>query len=457
MVGRRTGGASGTPPGRATRARRTARTGRVTRAGRMTRPKRWARLGYVAVLITLAGCSSEPPEPRQPESGSVPRGGGVDSTASSAPGFANREGRLDVSTLLGRGDTTGYARAVEPRSFEFPADHGPHPRFRTEWWYLTGNLTEAGADASSERRFGYQFTVFRVALAPGAPEGPSDWRTNQAYMAHFAVTDAGGGRFLNEERFARGALGLAGARADPFRVWLDDWTLRAADEETAFPARLEADTDSFSVSLLLEGGKEPVLQGREGLSPKGPGYGNASYYYSLTRMPTEGTITVGGDTLRVEGTSWMDREWSTSALGPGVEGWDWFSIQLDDDHELMYYQLRREDGSPSPLSAGTWVEPDGSYRTLASPEVELSPVDRWESPEGEVSYPVSWEISVPSEGLEVTVEALLRDQEWRSAFRYWEGAVEVRGSLDGEIVGGRGYVELTGYGGAIPGGFDEGG
>ena len=304
-------------------------------------------------------------------------------------------------------------------------------------------------------------------------------------MAHFSLTDVDGGRFLSEERFARGALGLAGARADPFRAWLEDWTLGAVDGEAAastgdpaFPARLVAESDSFAVSLLLENGKPTVLQGDRGLSPKGPGPGNASHYYSLTRMPTEGLVVLGSDTVQVEGTSWMDREWSTSALGPGVEGWDWFALQLEGGRELMYYRLRRPDGTASPLSAGTWVEPDGSYRGLRSGDVELTPVEWWESPEGggprttgsldagrgaggtrgfeeaagRVRYPVAWEMAVPTLGLSVTLEPVLRDQEWRGAFRYWEGAMDVRGTLDGEEIDGRGYLEMTGYGGATLGG-----
>ncbi|MFW5905027.1 MAG: lipocalin-like domain-containing protein [bacterium] len=405
-------------------------------------------------------------------------------------------GRLEASVLLGPGDTTGYARAVEPRLFEFPEDHGPHPDFRTEWWYLTGHLDEAvpgnaisgGRETArrdgSRRRFGYQFTLFRIALAPEAPEGSSDWRTNQAYMAHFALTDVEGDRFLSEERFARGALGLAGARADPFRAWLEDWSLgsvvregTASAGDRAFPARLVAESDGFAVSLLLQRGKPPVLQGDRGLSPKGPGPGNASHYYSLTRMPTEGLVVLGPDTLRVEGASWMDREWSTSALGPGVEGWDWFALQLEGGRELMYYRLRREDGRVSPLSAGTWVERDGSHRRLSSGDVELTPLGWWESPgggdtgttgplgamggtggdrgpgeaTGRIRYPVAWEMAVPTEELSVTLEPVLRDQEWRGAVRYWEGAMDVRGTLEGEDIQGRGYLEMTGYGGAVPG------
>lgn len=373
-------------------------------------------------------------------------GSAADVPADRVPSAPAPRGRMEVGALLGSGDTVGFERAMEPRPFVFPADHGPHPGFRTEWWYVTGHLT-----GESGRRFGYQLTIFRAALSPERPEGSSGWRTNQAYMAHFAVTDEEGGRFLREERFARGALGLAGARGHPFRVWLEDWWLgvpvdsAGASADPAFPARLVARTDRVSLDLVLDRGKDPVLQRDDGLSPKGPGRGNASFYYSLTRMPTEGRIVVDGDTLRVEGASWMDREWSTSALGPGVEGWDWFALQLEGGRELMYYRLRRADGSASPRSGGVWVEPDGRARILDAGEVEVRAVEWWESPEGGTRYPVSWEIRVPSQGLGVRATPVLADQEWRGAFRYWEGAVVVDGTLGGNPVAGRGYLELTGY------------
>ena len=350
------------------------------------------------------------------------------------------EARLEVADFLAGADTAGFARAVAPRPFEFPADHGPHPPFRTEWWYVTGNL-----ETPDGRPFGYQLTFFRFALRPDATGSPSPWATSQAYMAHFALTDPDAGRFRTAERFARGAVGLAGARARPFRVWLEDWSLTAAGEG-AFPVRLRAAADSAALDLRLERGKAPVLQGDDGLSRKGPEPGNASYYYSLPRMPTEGRLVSGADTFRVRGLSWMDREWGTSALGPGVEGWDWFALQLDGGRELTYYRLRRPDGTAAPESRGTWIAPDGSARTLTADQLRLEPRRRWESPEDGVRYPVAWSMEVPSEGLDLVLEPLLDDQEWRGAFRYWEGAVRVRGRRGDEPVGGRGYVELTGYG-----------
>jgi predicted secreted hydrolase len=354
---------------------------------------------------------------------------------------------MSLSATLGGADTTGYARAVLPRPFVFPDDHGPHPQYRTEWWYVTGNLGDAEG-----RRVGYQLTIFRNALAPFAPRSSSAWATQQAYMAHLAVTDAGGGEFHAFERFARGALGLAGARARPFRVWLEDWVLEAEGGEGIFPMRVRASEGDVTLDLTLDAGKPPVLQGEAGLSRKGPEPGNASYYYSHTRMPTTGTVVLRGDTLAVSGASWLDREWSTSVLTEGQVGWDWFALQMDDGWELMVYALRMADGGAHPLSEGVLVDPQGRSRRLAfGTDVQVTPVDTWTSPHSGVRYPSAWRVRVPSRRWELDVAPVLEDQELNLAFRYWEGAVDVRGRVGGEGPSGSGYVELTGYGeGVLP-------
>jgi predicted secreted hydrolase len=309
-------------------------------------------------------------------------------------------------------DTTGYRRATEVRPFTFPADHGPHPGYKTEWWYVTGNLN--GPDAQP---YGYELTIFRLGLTPpgAAPDAarPPDWRTNQLYMAHFAVTDGASETFHAFERFQRGGAGLAGAQASPFRVWLDDWSMTGS-ADSAFPMGLRAQDENG---------------------------GNASYYYSYTRLDTEGTLTLNGDTLTVDGTSWMDREWSTSALGPEQEGWDWFSLQLDDARDLMYYQLRRTDGTPSSFSEGVIVGPEGETQKLKRSDVEIEVLDTWTTPDGTHTYPVEWTLRIPSEDMDLTITPYMPNQELDVSVRYWEGAVEVQGSASG-----RGYVEMTGYG-----------
>ena len=337
------------------------------------------------------------------------------------------------------GDTTGYRRATEVRPFTFPADHGPHPGYKTEWWYVTGTLT--GPDAQP---YGYELTIFRLGLAPPdadlAPTASGDWRTNQLYMAHFAVTNGADETFHAFERFQRGGAGLAGARADPFRVWLDNWSMTGS-EDSPFPMQLQVQEEGIGIDLTLRPAKPRVLQGDRGLSQKGPGSGNASYYYSYTRLDTDGTLALNGDTLSVTGASWMDREWSTSALGPEQEGWDWFSLQLDDGRDLMYYQLRRTDGSPSEFSEGVIVDPDGGTQRLDRSDVSIEVLDTWTSPDGAHTYPVEWRLRVPSEDIDLEITSLIPNQELDVSVRYWEGTVRIEGSASG-----RGYVEMTGYG-----------
>jgi predicted secreted hydrolase len=345
-----------------------------------------------------------------------------------------------VTALLGGEDPGGFARATAPRDFRFPEDHGPHPEFRHEWWYFTGNLRAPGG-----RRFGYQLTFFRFALSPDLPDRGSRWGTNQAYMAHFAVTDAQGNRFRFFERTGRGALDIAGATARPFRVWLDDWSAEGADAST-LPVRLRAAEGGTSVDLVLDSARPIVLQGDRGFSRKGTAPGNASYYYSMTRLATRGYVRVEGASFPVEGSSWLDREWGTSSLETGQSGWDWFALQLSDGRDLMFYRLRRGDGGADPFSAGTLVLPDGSFRPLSPDDVRIEVLDQWRSPESGARYPSRWRLRLPSESLELEVVPRVADQELRTAVRYWEGAVGVRGTSRGEPVEGDGYVELTGYG-----------
>lgn len=418
-----------------------------------------------ALLLGGAGACTPPGEGRAPE----PRA------------------TLTVAEALEGGDDAGYARALEPRPFAFPEDHGPHPEFRTEWWYFTGNLEGPGG-----RRFGYQLTFFRNALAPPPPAGPdparrdSPWATRQAWLAHFAVTDAAGGAFHSGDRLARGALSLAGAELGAgaplpetagLRVWVEDWSAVPAEDRPRTPAgagspapddpapgasaagppgdpaalgslRLRAALAGAAVDLRVRPLRAPVLHGRDGLSRKGAGPGNASYYYSIPRLATEGTVRIGRDEVPVQGLSWMDREWSTSALGPDQVGWDWFALQLGDGRDLMLYRLRRRDGTVDPASSGTLVEPIGGARPLGVDQVRVRVLDRWRSPRSGALYPSGWRVEVPGAGLDLTVTPVLADQELdlpRLGFRYWEGAVDVEGESAGRPVTGRGYVELTGY------------
>jgi len=362
---------------------------------------------------------------------------------------------LAVGDLLGGADTL-HARAVAAPDLQFPRDHGPHPEFRTEWWYFTGNLV--GDDG---REFGYQLTFFRSALADSASwlarmgEGDADarsaWRSRHAWMAHFAVSDIASATFHHGEQFARDAAGLAGAQAAPFRVWLNDW--QAVDDAArpgaaaagGFRSRLAAATGDVAIDLWVEQGKPMVLQGDRGLSQKGPEPGNASIYYSFTRMPTEGMVRIGDAEYRVTGDSWLDREWSTSALSPDLAGWDWMSLQFNDSTELMLYRLRREDGTAGEFSAGTFVNRDGSIVRLGVGDFRMTPTSTWRSPLDDTEYPVDWRVEVPSLQLTLDVNAAFGAQEMNVAVRYWEGSVRINGHRGNAPVSGRGYLEMTGY------------
>ena len=351
------------------------------------------------------------------------------------------EGSLGAALGSAAG-TEGYARASAVRSFAFPADHGPHPDFRNEWWYFTGNLQDG-----TGRRFGYQLTFFRIALAPGAPASSSRWRTNQVYMAHFALTDVAADSHLGFERFGRAAAGVAGAENPPLHLWLDDWVVEAGDEQ-GFPLRLKAESDGVAIDLLLAPSKPVVLNGDRGLSRKSVTQGNASYYYSLTRLPTTGSLRTAEGRFEVTGSSWLDREWSTSALAEDQAGWDWFALQLDDGRDLMLYRLRRKDGSMDPASAGTLVDNDGETVHLSARDMDLAVRDYWTSPRTGARYPVRWRLKVPREKLSLEVEPLVVDQEMNTRVRYWEGAVSAKGEAAGRPVSGSGYMELAGYGAA---------
>jgi len=348
---------------------------------------------------------------------------------------------VSVGEALAGESTEGFARALAPRAFVFPRDHGPHPEFRTEWWYYTGNLRDP-----SGRHFGFQLTFFRIALAATMPARASAWASRDAYLAHFALTDTAGQRFSAASRSSRGALALAGAQAQPFKVWMEDWSAEGLAGDAA-TVRLQAAEGDVAIDLRLQSAKGVVPQGERGLDRKGPEPGNASHYYSLTRMSVTGRVAARGVSFEVSGLAWMDREWGTSALGPELVGWDWMALQLDDGREVMLYHLRRADGRPDRFSGGSLIAVDGSSRRLVASEFRIEVLDTWSSPRDGTRYPSRWRVTVPREALEVEVIPRLADQELVLSVRYWEGAVRVQGSVGGRPVGGGGYAELVGYAG----------
>jgi predicted secreted hydrolase len=375
---------------------------------------------FTMVILSLTGCDQHSRE--QARRGS---GGGASSR---------------LSELLTPADADAYALALEPREFSFPEDHGPHPAYRNEWWYVTGNL-----DSGDGGRFGFELTIFRFALAPAANDDEmsraSAWATKQVYIGHFAVTDVEAQRFHVAERYARGALGLAGAQTRPLHVWVEDWGLQ---ETAAGVWSLDAVDQDVALSLSLQALKPAVLNGIGGLSQKSSARGNASYYYSIPRLKAEGSLSIAGLEHEVAGLAWVDREWGSSALSGEQEGWDWFALQLSDGSDLMYYNLRRTDGTDDPHSAGTWNAADGDSEYLSASDVTIEVRDFWDSPAGG-RYPMEWMIVVPRLELELQIDPVLAAQELATSVRYWEGAVDVQGTRAGKRIEGRGYVELTGY------------
>ena len=362
--------------------------------------------------------------------------------APAPPAVPGSESRL--SELLGGDDVEGFSKAIKARPFRFPEDHGPHTGFHNEWWYLTGNL-----DDENGRRFGYELTFFRFALSPKPLQSDSDWQATQVYIAHFAITDQRNDQFYVEQRYSRAALGLAGAQAMPFKVWIEDWLITENQPHgVSVPAteiwQLSAPGDQISLELNLIADKPPVLNGITGLSQKSAAEGNASYYYSISRLRSKGTLHVAGKTHTVSGHSWLDREWSSSALAADQIGWDWFALQLSDGSDLMFYNIRKTDGSQDEHSAGTWIAKDGQARHLSRDDLRLNVTGEWESPKGG-TYPARWDISLPALDLALTVTPVIDNQELFTTVRYWEGAVDVLGHRKDQPIDGRGYVELTGY------------
>ena len=350
-------------------------------------------------------------------------------------------GDLSVSPAV---SDTSFRLASPGYSYRFPHDHGSHDEFRTEWWYYTGHLsTESG------RRFGYQLTFFRRGLdQEQVRANPSRWAIRHLYLAHFALSELDKGRFRYAEKASRAGLGKAGAEAGRLRVWIDRWLAEAPSAQHD-PHHLKASAEDFSIDLMLAPEKPPVAHGDRGVSRKGNAPGQTSHYYSLTRLATTGTLSLNGKPQAVTGLSWMDHEFGSGDLAEDLVGWDWFSVQLDNRHELMFYRLRRADGTADPASSGTLVFPDGRSHHLSADDLQIEVVNHWTSQASKARYPSRWRIAAPTLALSLDLAPQLSDQELMTSrstqVTYWEGAVEVTGMFHGAAVAGQGYVELTGY------------
>jgi len=322
---------------------------------------------------------------------------------------------------LGTG-AQGFATPRPDPQFDFPADHGPHPDYRIEWWYLTANL-----EAADGTPYGLQWTLFRSALAPGEREG---WTSPQVWFAHAAVTTPEA--HYATERFARGGVGLAGVRADPFRAWIDEWVLEGPDLNTL---NMRAQGPDFGYDMDLRAEGPLVFQGQGGFSVKSA-EGQASYYYSQPFYRISGVLQLPDGPVEVTGNAWLDREWSSQPLSESQTGWDWFSLSFDDGDKLMGFQLRQRDGTQ--YSASTWIGADGT--TTAYPDGAFTAEPLVQSEVAGREVPTTWRVRLPDRGVDVTVAALNTDAWMAMSIPYWEGPVVISGSHTGV-----GYLEMTGY------------
>jgi predicted secreted hydrolase len=335
-----------------------------------------------------------------------------------------------------------FKKALPGYQLHFPADHSSHDDYKTEWWYYTGHLQSADGG-----KYGYELTFFRTAMDVPRPPKKSEWSVPNVYFAHFAISDVTGKKFFHTQRLTRPALGFSGAESKKLHVWVGDWSALLQPGGTY---KLEAKTPEYSIDLDLTSAKPPVLHGKEGLSQKASCVGCASYYYSMTRMQTTGTLTKGRDNpVQVSGVTWMDHEFGSNQLTADQVGWDWFSVQLDDKTELMLYQMRRKGGKLDENSSGTFVLANGTTKHLLLADYTVTSTGSWTSPHTKGVYPMGWRVSIPSLHTQLQITPEMSDQELvkeRSTdVTYWEGTCHVSGTRDGKPVTGAAYVEMTGY------------
>ena len=340
-----------------------------------------------------------------------------------------------------------YLSVTGPCNLTFPKDHGSHVGYRTEWWYYTGNL-----QANSGEQYGYQLTFFRSQIsAPGAerqwPKPHSAWRTQQVYAGHAAISDISRKRHLQSEQIVRGSLGMAGLsqQADLTTIFVKNWSVQISPGHH----RLKAFSDNFSFELKLLPAKPLVLHGKGGYIRKGSIPERASCYYSFTRLRSEGVLTIEGRSIPVQGFSWMDHEFSSASLEPDIVGWDWMSLQLSDQTEIMVYLLRERSGQHHSLSSGTFIDKSGKLRHLKKDDFRIDILDTWKSPRSKAVYPARWRLTIFPISIELTITPNLSNQEMHTrastGVTYWEGSVSANGSAGERPLKGIGYVELTGY------------
>jgi predicted secreted hydrolase len=330
-----------------------------------------------------------------------------------------------------------FRPALPGYDFQFPRDHGSHDEYRTEWWYYTGHLrTESG------HRYGFEVTFFRVGVVPPDAAPETRWDLHNLALAHFAITDIDRQKFRYAEKLNRESPFTGSAAAGFLDVFNEGWSVRTLPDGSW---HLVASHGGDSLDLRIRSRKSPAVHGENGVSVKAEGIGYASHYYSMTRLEVSGVIN--GQQCR--GIAWMDHEFGSSNLRENQQGWDWFCMQLDNDSELMLYQIRRSDGTPDPASSGSLITSDGSVIHIRHDQMRVEALDRWRSPHSGAVYPMGWRISVPAFRIVVLIKPEMRDQELvtrgSTNVTYWEGSVTISGTLDNVAVSGAGYVEMTGY------------
>ena len=351
---------------------------------------------------------------------------------------------LFASSLFGE----DFKRALPGRTFSFPRDHFSHPEFKTEWWYYSGHL-----QSPDKQSFGYQLTFFRTGLRRDSSNRKSRWAIQNLYFAHLALTDESQGKFDYREKISRGSLGEAGALSHTsseknFRIWIENWMMEGSGPGMQNHLLKAGDRD-LGIQLMLTPERDPVVHGLKGIRQKAEGEGYASHYYSITRLKTEGRLLLKGKEVPVNGLSWMDHEFGSDQLREYQAGWDWFSIQMDNGADLMFYQIRQKDGKPDPHSGGTILFSDGKNDSLTLKDFKIQILENWKSPKSGASYPSRWSITAPGRGIALVISPTVKNQELitneSTHVTYWEGSVNVEGRFENHPSRGKGYVELTGY------------
>jgi predicted secreted hydrolase len=330
-----------------------------------------------------------------------------------------------------------FQPALPGYDYSFPRDHGSHDDYKTEWWYYTGHLqTDDG------KRYGFELTFFRVGVVPPGAAAETRWDMRNLSLAHFAITDVAHNDFRYYEKLNRSSPFTANAATGNLDVFNEGWrAVTLADGSW----RIAAYGGKDSIDIVMTSRKPPAIHGENGVSVKAEGIGYATHYYSMSRLEVRGRV----NGVACHGTAWMDHEFGSSGLRESQQGWDWFAIQLDNDAELMLYQIRRKDGAPDMTSSGSLITSEGNVIHLRRDQIAITPLGKWHSPKSGATYPMSWRVTIPSFNIALVLQPVMKNQELitrsSTSVTYWEGAVDVGGSFGNVAVNGRGYVEMTGY------------